>query len=224
MDNFPTGKKQNISDFKSHPNFSLIEGDVCDLNTCHEACHHIDYVLHQAALGSVPRSISNPIATHQNNVSGSLNMLVAARDAKVKRFVYASSSSVYGETPTLPKTEGEEGALLSPYAVSKFTTELYAKNFFKVYGLETIGLRYFNVFGKRQDPDSIYAAVIPLFIKKLLHHEAPNIHGDGTQSRDFTYIDNVIHANLAACFAPSLAAGSSYNIATGERISFKRFI
>ena len=218
LDNYSIGNEQNVIDFTTHQNFELIIGDICDIKTCQQACEGIDFILHQAALGSVPRSIEDPIATHNNNITGSLNILVAARDAGVKRVIYASSSSVYGDEQTLPKVEGIEGSLLSPYAVSKATCELYAKNFSLVYGLETIGLRYFNVFGKRQDPDSIYSAVIPIFVKKLLQNEAPIIHGDGTQSRDFTYIDNVVQANIAACFAPSSACASAYNIGCGGRV------
>lgn len=218
VDNFSTGKRKHIEAFSTHPNIEFIEGDVRDLSICHQACQNIDYILHQAALGSVPRSIDDPIATHENNISGTLNILVAAKEADVKRVVYASSSSVYGDNETLPKVEGSEGALLSPYAVSKAACELYAANFHRVYGLQTIGLRYFNVFGKRQDPDSIYAAVIPIFVKALLQGQAPSIHGNGQQSRDFTYIDNVIQANLLSCFSDESTCGYAYNIGCAGRI------
>jgi UDP-N-acetylglucosamine 4-epimerase len=219
IDNFSTGKKSNIETFLTLPNFHLIEADIRDLEKCQEACKGIDYVLHQAALGSVPRSIKDPLTSNEVNVSGFLNMMIAARDQQVKRFVYASSSSVYGDEATLPKTEGKEGNLLSPYAITKHVNELYAKIFSSLYGLETIGLRYFNVFGKRQDPESEYAAVIPLFVRAILRNETPIIHGDGYQTRDFTYIDNVIQANLLACLAPKEASKEVFNIACGEQVA-----
>jgi UDP-N-acetylglucosamine 4-epimerase len=218
LDNFSTGRRENIAVFQGNPSFSLMEGDVREIKTCLDACRGADYVLHQAAFGSVPRSIRDPAATTRVNVDGTLNMLLAARDCGVKRFVYASSSSVYGDDPRLPKKEGNEGRLLSPYAVTKHVNELHGRLFFELYGLETVGLRYFNVFGRRQDPDSAYAAVIPLFVRKLLRGERPQIHGDGRQSRDFTYIDNVVQANLRACIAPREACGKAYNVAFGGRV------
>jgi len=217
LDNFATGKWQNIKEFLNNPNFEMIVGDVRDTESCQKACSDIDYVLHQGALGSVPRSINDPRTSNDVNTTGTLNMMIAARDNNVKRFVYASSSSVYGDEPNLPKAEGREGKLLSPYAITKKVCELYGRNFYELYNLETVGLRYFNVFGKRQDPDSVYAAVIPIFIKKLLNNEAPVINGDGRQSRDFTYIENVIEANLKACLAPKEACGEAFNIAYGGR-------
>lgn len=217
LDNFATGKWQNIKEFFNNPNFELIVGDVRDTEACHNACIGIDYVLHQGALGSVPRSINDPRTSNDVNITGTLNMMIAARDNNIKRFVYASSSSVYGDELNLPKKEGREGTLLSPYAITKKVCELYGRNFFNLYNLETLGLRYFNVFGKRQDPNSVYAAVIPLFVKKLLNNEAPTINGDGKQSRDFTYIENVIEANLKACLAPKEACGEVFNIAFGGR-------
>jgi UDP-N-acetylglucosamine/UDP-N-acetylgalactosamine 4-epimerase len=218
LDNFSTGKRENIEEFFINPSFELIEGDIRNPETCYRACEGIDYVLHQAAWGSVPRSIEMPLVYEEINIKGTLNMMVAARDSKVKRFVYASSSSVYGDEPNLPKVEGREGRLLSPYAITKKVNELYARNFFDLYGLETVGLRYFNVFGKRQDPHSLYAAVIPKFVKALLKDEAPIINGDGRQSRDFTYVDNVVEANLKACLAPMEAVGEVFNIAYGGRV------
>jgi UDP-N-acetylglucosamine 4-epimerase len=221
LDNYSTGKKENLNAFKDNLSLTIIEGDIRDLDTCQKACEGIDYVLHHAALGSVPRSIEDPLSTNAVNVDGTLNMLIAARDNSVKRFIYASSSSVYGDESTLPKKEGREGNLLSPYAVSKSVNEIYAKNFYTVYGLPTIGLRYFNVFGKHQDPYSIYAAVIPIFVEKLLKNEAPTIFGDGLQSRDFTHVENVIEANLKACVAPIEAFGESFNIAYGDQLFLK---
>ena len=200
-----------------HPNYSFLKGDVKDLETCVKACEGVDYVLHQAAWGSVPRSIEMPLFYCANNVTGTLNMLEAARQKGVKKFVYASSSSVYGDEPVLPKREGKEGNLLSPYAVSKRCDEEWAKQYTRHYGLDTYGLRYFNVFGRRQDPNGAYAAVIPRFLRQLLHGERPTIHGDGRQSRDFTYVENVIEANLKACLAPHEAAGEAYNVAYGGR-------
>ena len=195
----------------------FIKGDIKNLDTCMEACKGVDYVLNQAAWGSVPRSIEMPLFYCANNITGTLNMLEAARQNGVKKFVYASSSSVYGDEPNLPKKEGREGNLLSPYAVSKRADEEWAKQYTRHYGLDTYGLRYFNVFGRRQDPNGAYAAVIPKFIKQLLHGETPTINGDGKQSRDFTYIENVIEANLKACLAPSSFAGEAFNIAYGGR-------
>ena len=218
LDDFSTGKRENIASFKDEPRFTLIEGDIRDLETCQKACRGVDYVLHQAALGSVPRSIADPLTTHDVNTTGMLHMLIAARDQKVKSFVYASSSSVYGDHPQLPKKEGREGVLLSPYAVSKRNNEDYAKVFSDLYDLNTVGLRYFNVFGPRQDPGSAYSAVIPKFLSHMLSGTAPVIFGDGEQSRDFTYIDNVIQANLLACEASS-ASGRAYNIGCGGRLT-----
>ncbi len=217
LDDLSTGKQENVDLFINDPNYEFIKGDIKDLNTCLEACQDVDYVLHQAAWGSVPRSIEMPLFYCANNIQGTLNMLEAARQNKVKKFVYASSSSVYGDEPNLPKREGVEGNLLSPYAVSKRADEEWAKQYTKHYGLDTYGLRYFNVFGRRQDPNGAYAAVIPKFIKQLLNGERPTINGDGKQSRDFTYIENVIEANLKACLAPHEAAGEVFNIAYGGR-------
>lgn len=218
LDNFSTGKQENISPFLSNPNFKLIEGDIRNLSDCHKACEKVDYVLHQAALGSVPRSIKDPITTNDVNVSGFLNMLVASRDAKVKRFVYAASSSTYGDHEALPKVEDVIGKPLSPYAITKYVNELYADIFQKTYGLETVGLRYFNVFGKRQDPNGAYAAVIPLFVKQFINKESPVINGDGSYSRDFTFIDNVIQMNLLAITTTNQEAlNTVYNVAFGER-------
>ncbi|MDD2375992.1 MAG: SDR family oxidoreductase [Clostridia bacterium] len=219
LDNFATGKRENIDLFINNPNFEFIEGDICNFETCEKACQDIDYVIHQAALGSVPRSMKFPNIYQENNIGGTANMMEAAKLANVKRFVYASSSSVYGDSTILPKVEGNEGNILSPYALTKKTNEEYGKLYTQVYGLETIGLRYFNVFGRRQDPHSSYAAVIPIFVKKILNNESPTINGDGLQSRDFTYIENVIEANLKACLAPSEACGKAYNIAYGENIT-----
>ena len=217
LDDLSTGKESNVQLFAEDPNYEFVKGDIKDLDTCRRACEGVDYVLHQAAWGSVPRSIAMPLFYAQNNIMGTMNMLEAAREKGVKRFVYASSSSVYGDEPNLPKAEGREGNLLSPYAVTKHTNEECAKQYTRHFGLETIGLRYFNVFGRRQDPNGAYAAVIPKFIKQLLDGEVPTIHGDGRQSRDFTYIENVIEANLKACLAPSEAAGQAYNVAYGGR-------
>ena len=217
LDDLSTGKQENVDEFIHNSNYEFIEGDVKELNTCIAACKGVDYVLHQAAWGSVPRSIELPLYYCANNITGTLNMLEAARINNVKKFVYASSSSVYGDEANLPKREGVEGNLLSPYAVSKRADEEWAKQYTMHYGLDTYGLRYFNVFGKRQNPDGAYAAVIPKFIKQLMSGETPTINGDGTQSRDFTYIENVIEANLKACIADSGAAGEAYNIAYGGR-------
>lgn len=202
LDNFSTGFRENINDFLSHSNFSLIEGDIRDYQTCQRAVDQVDFVLHQAALGSVPRSINDPMTTTEVNISGFVNMLHAAYEAKVKRFVYASSSSVYGDSNDLPKLENKIGNPLSPYAVSKLTNEIFAKNFSELYGIETIGLRYFNVYGKRQNPNGPYAALIPNFILKLYNHQQPVINGDGTYSRDFTFIENVLQANQLAALTP----------------------
>ncbi len=217
LDNFSTGKKENIEIFQNNKCFELLEGDIRDLNTCLHACEKVDFVLHQAAWGSVPRSIEMPVLYDQINVMGTLNMLESSKQQGVKKFVYASSSSVYGDEPNLPKKEGKEGNVLSPYALTKKVNEEYARLYKKLYSLDTYGLRYFNVFGRRQNPEGFYAAVIPKFISQLLKNERPVIHGDGKQSRDFTYIDNVIEANLKACKAPSEAAGQVYNIAYGGR-------
>lgn len=218
LDNFSTGKRENVAPFLNNSLFTLIEGDIRNLNDCHKACKSVDYVLHQAALGSVPRSINDPITTNDVNVSGFLNMLVAARDAGVKRFVYAASSSTYGDHEALPKVEEVIGKPLSPYAITKYVNELYADIFHKTYQLDTIGLRYFNVFGRRQDPDGAYAAVIPKFVKQLMKHESPIINGDGTYSRDFTYIDNVLQMNLLALTTNNSAAlNTVYNVAYGDR-------
>jgi len=201
----------------NNPNFEFIEGDIRNFDVCMKACKDVNYVLHQAAWGSVPRSIEMPLLYEEINIKGTLNMMEAARQNSVKKFVYASSSSVYGDEPSLPMKEGKEGNLLSPYALTKKVNEKYGKLYTKLYGLDTYGLRYFNVFGKRQDPNGEYAAVIPKFIKQLLNNEIPTINGDGTQSRDFTYIEDVIEANLKACKASREAAGQSFNIAYGER-------
>lgn len=217
LDDLSTGKQANIDLFLDNPHYTFIKGDVKDLETCVNACKGVDYVLHQAAWGSVPRSLEMPLFYNKNNIEGTLNMLEAARQNGVKKFVYASSSSVYGDEPNLPKIEGCEGNLLSPYALTKRCDEEWAKLYTKFYGLDTYGMRYFNVFGRRQDPDGAYAAVIPKFLKQLMHGETPTINGDGKQSRDFTYIDNVIEANLKACLAPHEAAGEAFNIAYGGR-------
>lgn len=217
LDDLSTGKQINVDMFLDNPNYEFIKGDIKDFDTCMKACEGVDYVLNQAAWGSVPRSIEMPIFYCKNNIEGTLNMLEAARQKGVKKFVYASSSSVYGDEPNLPKREGREGNLLSPYALTKRCDEEWAKLYTKLYGLDTYGMRYFNVFGRRQDPNGAYAAVIPKFIKQLLNDEQPTINGDGKQSRDFTYIENVIEANLKACLAPTEAAGRAYNIAYGGR-------
>lgn len=217
LDDLSTGKQEHINMFSRHEKYEFVQGDIKDLEICVQASKNVDFVLHQAAWGSVPRSIEMPLFYAQNNIIGTLNMLEASRQNKVKKFVYASSSSVYGDEPNLPKKEGIEGNLLSPYAVSKQSNEEWAKMYTKHYGLDTYGMRYFNVFGRRQDPDGAYAAVIPKFIKMLLQGEVPTIHGDGKQSRDFTYIDNVIEANLKACLGSSEVAGEAFNIAYGGR-------
>lgn len=217
LDDLSTGKQENIDLFLGNPNYTFIKGDIKDLDVCLKACEGVDYVLHQAAWGSVPRSLGMPLFYNKNNIEGTLNMLEAARQNGVKKFVYASSSSVYGDEPNLPKIEGREGNLLSPYALTKRCDEEWAKLYTRFYGLDTYGMRYFNVFGRRQDPDGAYAAVIPKFLKQLMRGETPTINGDGKQSRDFTYIDNVIEANLKACLAPHEAAGEAFNIAYGGR-------
>lgn len=217
LDNLSTGKQENVDLFLSSPNYTFIKGDITDLDVCMEACKDVDFVLNQAAWGSVPRSIEMPLYYEKVNIGGTLNMMEAARQQGVKKFVYASSSSVYGDHPVLPKTEGQEGKVLSPYALTKKVDEEYGRLYKRLYGLDTYGLRYFNVFGRRQNPDGAYAAVIPKFIRQLLSGERPTIHGDGKQSRDFTYIENIIEANLKACLAPSEAAGEAFNIAYGGR-------
>lgn len=217
LDDISTGKQANVDLFLDDPNYTFIKGDIKDLDTCMAACEGVDYVLNQAAWGSVPRSIEMPLFYEKNNIMGTLNMMEAARQQGVKKFVYASSSSVYGDHPVLPKKEGQEGNLLSPYALTKRVDEEFAKLYTRLYGLDTYGMRYFNVFGRRQDPDGAYAAVIPKFIKMLMNGETPTINGDGMQSRDFTYIENVIEANLKACLAPHEAAGNAFNIAYGGR-------
>ena len=225
LDDFSTGHKKNISEFLNHKNFRLIEGDIRNFETCQKAVVGIDYVLHQAALGSVPRSINNPILTNEVNVSGFLNMITASRDAKVKRFVYAASSSTYGDSDILPKVENVIGKPLSPYAITKYVNELYADIFSKTYGLETIGLRYFNVFGRKQDPNGAYAAVIPKFVQQLMRHESPIINGDGNFSRDFTYIDNVLEMNeLAMLTNNPNAINTVYNTAFGQRNTLNELV
>lgn len=217
MDNLSTGKRSNVDLFIDKPDYTFIQADIRDLDACVKACEGVDYVLNQAAWGSVPRSIAMPLLYEEINIKGTLNMMEAAKQTGVKNFVYASSSSVYGDEPNLPKTEGREGNLLSPYALTKRVDEEYGKLYNKLYGLNTYGLRYFNVFGRRQDPDGDYAAVIPKFIKQLLNGERPTINGDGKQSRDFTFVENVVEANLKACKAPHEAAGQAYNVAYGGR-------
>ncbi|REC73945.1 LPS biosynthesis protein WbpP [Chryseobacterium rhizosphaerae] len=225
LDNFATGHRHNIEPFLTNPKYKLIEGDIRDLDVCHKAVENVDYVLHQAALGSVPRSIKDPITSNDVNVSGFLNMLVAARDANVKRFVYAASSSTYGDSASLPKVEDVIGRPLSPYAITKYVNELYADVFGKTYGMQCIGLRYFNVFGRRQDPNGAYAAVIPLFVKQLINHESPTINGTGDYSRDFTYIDNVIQMNERAMLTENPeAVNTVYNTAVGDRTTLNDLI
>jgi len=220
LDNFLTGKKSNLSEALNHSNFSLIEGDIRDMQTCELAVKDCDLVLHLAALGSVPRSINDPVTTNDINIKGFLNMLTATKNAGIKRFVFASSSSTYGDSTALPKIEHQIGRPLSPYAVTKYVGELYADVFAKNYGIEYIGLRYFNVFGRRQDPQGAYAAVIPKFISQLLNHEAPIINGDGSFSRDFTYIDNVVEVNIQALLTQNNSAiNQIYNVAYGEATS-----
>ncbi|OZS76953.1 LPS biosynthesis protein WbpP [Tetzosporium hominis] len=215
LDNLSTGRIENLRGFVGHELFEFIEGDITNYETCLEVCKGVHYVLHQAAWGSVPRSIEMPVFYEEVNIKGTLNMMEAAKQKDVLKFVYASSSSVYGDEPTLPKKEGREGNVLSPYALTKKVNEEYGRLYKKLYNLDTYGLRYFNVFGRRQNPEGAYAAVIPKFIKMLINDEAPTINGDGNQSRDFTYIENVIEANLKACFAHSEAGGQAYNVAFG---------
>ncbi|SHG29211.1 UDP-N-acetylglucosamine 4-epimerase [Flavobacterium fluvii] len=225
LDNFATGHRHNLKDFINHPYFSLIEGDIRNLSDCQNAVQGVDYVLHQAALGSVPRSIKDPITTNDVNVSGFLNMLSASRDAKIKRFVYAASSSTYGDSQGLPKVEDVIGKPLSPYAITKYVNELYADIFSRTYGLETIGLRYFNVFGRKQDPKGAYAAVIPKFVMQLMQLESPLINGDGNYSRDFTYIDNVIQMNELAMITQNPdAVNTVFNTAYGDRNSLNDLV
>ena len=218
LDNFSTGFMHNIEPLMNHPKFKLIRGDIRELETCQKACKNIDAILHEAALGSVPRSINDPVTTNEVNIDGFLNMLIAARDNKIKRFVYAASSSTYGDSKELPKVEDKIGKPLSPYAVTKYVNELYADVFAKTYQMQCIGLRYFNVFGRRQDPNGAYAAVIPLFVKQFINHESPIINGDGTYSRDFTYIENVLQMNfLAMSTENEKAVNEVYNTAVGDR-------
>ena len=225
LDNFSTGFKHNIEPFATHSNFELIEGDIRDFQTCLQAAQKADFVLHQAALGSVPRSINDPIQTNEVNVSGFINMLTAAKEANIKRFVYAASSSTYGDSTSLPKVEEVIGKPLSPYAVTKYVNELYADVFSKTYGIECVGLRYFNVFGRKQNPNGAYAAVIPKFVQQLTQYESPVINGDGNFSRDFTYIDNVIQMNeLALTTTSSQAINTVYNTAFGERTTLNELI
>ena len=227
LDNFSTGKPENVlSLLSNYPDrFELIVGDIRNIEDCNKAVEGMEYVLHEAALGSVPRSIKDPITTDQVNIGGFLNMLVAARDAGIKRFVFAASSSTYGDSKTLPKVEDVIGKPLSPYAVTKYVNELYADVFARTYGMEYIGLRYFNVFGRRQDPNGAYAAVIPLFVKKFMNHESPNINGDGEYSRDFTYIDNVIQMNMLALTTKNPdAVNQIYNTAYGERTTLNQLV
>ena len=220
LDNFSTGRIENIQGLLDNNRFKLIEGDIRNLDTCLKAVNGVDVVFHEAALGSIPRSIDDPITTNAVNISGFLNMLVAAKNAKIDRFIFAASSSAYGDNETIPKVEDNIGKPLSPYALTKYVDELYAHIFSITYGLKYIGIRYFNVFGRRQDPNSAYAAVIPLFIKKLLKHEQPIINGDGSNSRDFTYIDNIIHINMLALETLSPKAFNQiYNGAGGENTS-----
>jgi UDP-N-acetylglucosamine/UDP-N-acetylgalactosamine 4-epimerase len=225
LDNFATGHLHNLESVIKHPNFTLIEGDIRNIEDCQKAVQAVNYVLHQAALGSVPRSLKDPITTNEVNVSGFLNMLVAARDAQVKRFIYAASSSTYGDSQGLPKVEDVIGKPLSPYAITKYVNELYAEIFSKTYGIETIGLRYFNVFGRKQDPNGAYAAVIPLFVKQFMNLESPIINGDGNYSRDFTYIDNVIQMNeLAMLTENPEAVNTVYNTAYGDRTTLTQLV
>ncbi len=225
LDNLSTGFEENIHPFLSHPNFSFIQGDITNLADCVKACQGIDYVFHEAALGSVPRSIENPLATHRANETGFIHMLIAARDKKVKRIVFASSSSVYGDSMEIPKKEDNTGKQLSPYAVSKKANELYAEIFAKTYHMEIVGLRYFNIFGPRQNPKGEYAAAIPLFIQSLLKNQSPSINGDGKQTRDFTFVENAVQANVKAMFADGISVqGNIFNIAVGERISLNELV
>jgi UDP-N-acetylglucosamine 4-epimerase len=223
LDNFSTGKRENIKDFLNQPGFTLIEGDIRNYSDCVKAVSGIEYVLHQAALGSVPRSLKDPVSTTDVNIGGFVKMLFASKEAGVKRFIYAASSSTYGDHPDLPKVEEKIGNPLSPYAITKYADELYAANFSANYGIEVIGLRYFNVFGRRQDPDGAYAAVIPKFVRQLMNHEAPKINGDGSYSRDFTYVDNVVQANHLAVITDNRSAiNQVYNVAHGERTTLNQ--
>jgi len=225
LDNFATGHRYNLIQHEGNPDFTLMEGDIRNTEDCEKAVQGVDYVLHQAALGSVPRSIKDPQTSNEVNVSGFLNILVAARDVKVKRFIYAASSSTYGDSESLPKVEDKIGKPLSPYAITKYVNELYAEIFSKTYGMETIGLRYFNVFGRRQDPNGAYAAVIPLFVKKFMNHESPVINGTGDYSRDFTYIDNVIQMNERAMLTDNPeAVNTVYNTAVGDRTTLNQLV
>lgn len=219
LDNLSNGHLKNIRPFMSDDRFEFLEGDIRDLSTCHKAVHGIEYVTHQAALGSVPRSINDPITTNEVNVGGFLNMLVAVKESDVKRFVYAASSSTYGDHKALPKVEDRIGKPLSPYAVTKYVNELYADVFAKTYGVQTIGLRYFNIFGPRQDPNGAYAAVIPLFMKAIYEGESAVMNGDGSHTRDFTYVANAVQANLKAFFASDESVNEVYNVAVGDRTS-----
>jgi UDP-N-acetylglucosamine 4-epimerase len=223
LDNFSTGKRENLKGFVANSRFSLIEGDIRNSDDCEKSLRDIDFVFHQAALGSVPRSIKDPVTSTDVNIGGFVKMLFAAKEAGVKRFIYAASSSTYGDHPDLPKVEDKIGSPLSPYAITKYVDELYATNFANNYGIDVIGLRYFNVFGRRQDPDGAYAAVIPKFVKMLMKHEVPLINGDGSVSRDFTYIDNVVQANhLAALVSNREAINQVYNVAHGERTTLNQ--
>jgi UDP-N-acetylglucosamine 4-epimerase len=225
LDNFSTGFRHNIEEMLSNPNFKLIEGDIRDYNTCLGALENVDYVLHQAALGSVPRSIQDPVTSNSVNISGFLNMLHASKEVGIKRFIYAASSSTYGDSEQLPKIENVIGKPLSPYAITKYVNELYADVFSKTYGMETIGLRYFNVFGRKQSPNGAYAAVIPKFVLQLMRHESPVINGDGNYSRDFTYIDNVIQMNELAMFTQRTEAiNTVYNTAFGDRTTLNDLV
>jgi UDP-N-acetylglucosamine/UDP-N-acetylgalactosamine 4-epimerase len=220
LDNLATGSADNVRDFKNDPRFNFIEGDIRDYDTCLSACNGVDLISHQAALGSVPRSINDPRTTNDVNITGTLNVFMAAKELKIRRVVYAASSSTYGDHPGLPKVEDKIGLPLSPYAVTKYVNELYAQVFANVYGLELIGLRYFNIFGPRQNPEGAYAAVIPLFIRAILENKAPTINGDGSHSRDFTYIDNAVEANLLSLFTKDKhAVNEVYNIACGQQLS-----
>ena len=228
LDNFATGHQHNLDDVsrvvgrEAWNRFTFLEGDITDLETCHRACRGVDVVLHQAALGSVPRSIENPLASHESNITGFLNMLIAARDVQVGRFVYASSSAVYGDHPSLPKREEQSGNLLSPYALTKSANELYASVFARCYEMQTVGLRYFNVFGRRQDPEGAYAAVIPRWFRCLLDGESCSIFGDGETSRDFTHVSNVVQANVLAATTTANVAGHAFNVACGDRLTLRK--
>lgn len=225
LDNFSTGKEENLQTFRNHPHFHLIRGDIRDYDTCRQVCKDVEIIFHEAALGSVPRSVHDPVTTNEVNIGGFVKMLNAARESGVKRFIYAASSSTYGDSRTLPKVEEQIGKPLSPYAVTKYVNELYADVFHNLYGIDCIGLRYFNVFGRRQDPDGAYAAVIPRFVRALLHHERPVINGDGTSSRDFTYIDNVVQANLLAARTGSEEAlNTVYNVACGTETDLNALV